>query len=289
MGWERHRFIDQERIVHDIICFICAKVAEEPIQAPCEHIFCTKCINQWFEEGHVSCPVDDCLLTPRDLKLPHRLTMQLINNLIIRCKNFPKGCQLMSKLEDIAQLVKHEEKRCPFSQELDLDAVKNEINGLKVICSELNEEINIRAMAIQDKNESLEEKEDRIKNLKNDIEETERVQQRIWKAFLLKLDRLSNMARLNTIKDSATISVHNTTKPKSNDNACKLSHICVSDHTSGGAHSFASPKCLKGTHTMLVDSARGFSCDICFSKKEKQPGWQCDECDDDFCFSCYPI
>ena len=288
MGWDRNRFVDEDKIVNDIICFICAKIAEDPQQAPCEHIFCNDCINNWLQEGNNSCPVDKECISHQDLKQPHRLTMQLINNLTIRCKHFSKGCKLLTKLEHMPQLVQHEEKGCPFYRKPDLGSVRKEINGLRMKCSALNAEINLRSMAIEDKDECLEEKEAKIEKLRNELEKTKRTQRRVWEKFGEKVDQLSKIVQLNTIKDSEIISVHNTTAPSTNENACKLSHICVSDHASGGAHQFASPKCLKG-HTMIIDSARAFSCDICFSRKENQPRWRCDECDDDFCFSCYPI
>ena len=307
MGWDRNRFVDQDKIVNDIICFICAKVAEDSKQAACEHIFCTECIDDWLEEGHDSCPVDKEHVSQGNLKQPHRLTLQLINNLTIHCKHFTKGCRLLTSLEHMPQLMEHEDTGCPFYRKVDLGTVRKEINGLRMKCSALNAEINLRAMAIEDKNGFLEEKEDKIEKLQKEFEETERSQKRVWKKFGEKVDQLSKMVQLNTIKDSETISVHRTVIPNTiqnerkprrlghvianssnNENECKLSHICVSDHSLGDAHEFASPKCLRG-HTMMIDSARPFSCDICFSRKENQPRWRCDECDDDFCFSCYPI
>ena len=301
MGWDRRRFIDHDSMVDAIICFICTNVVEDPVQTPCEHIFCNECITKWMEEGRVSCPVDECRLSLNELKPPHRLTMQLLNNLVVRCKHFSKGCRLLSKLEFMPQLIEHEEKGCPHSKPPDLVNAQRRIDALKRRNSELNDEVNLRAMAIEDKNGILDEKVDRIGHLKKEIELTKRTHQKVWKTFHEKIEQLSNMVNLNIIKDSTANVVlddnaqalppesENVARRNVDGNACKLSHICLSDHASGGTHQFAAPKCLRGTHTMIIDSARGFTCDICFSKKEKAPRWRCDECDDDFCFACYPI
>ena len=283
MGWDLQRFVERETIVEDIICSICKDVVQEPVQTPCDHVFCSECIILWLEEGRRNCPIDRQELTFEGLKPPNRVITQLINKLTIRCTNFEKGCRLLCKLEDILHLIEHEQNGCAFSENFDASGPKREVAALKRQNSELTVEKNLRSMAIEEKNKMINEKQSTISELEKKIMETKRTHQEVWRAFQGKIEQLSEMARQNIMEDSrVSVSTNNAAGD------CQLSHICMSDHEAGSPHVFASPKCLRG-HTMLIDAAMGFTCDLCFIKREREPRWRCDLCDDDFCFNCYPI
>ena len=351
MGWDIQRFVDRETIVQDIICSVCTDVVQEPVQTPCDHVFCSECIIRWLEEGRRTCPIDRQDLTFEVLKPPNRVITQLINKLTIRCRYFDKGCKLMCKLEDILHLMEHEQNGCPFSESSENSGPKREVAALKRQNSELTVEKNLRAMAIEEKNRLINEKQSEISDLEKRVVETKRTQQEVWRVFQGKIEQLANMARQNIVDDNRVSSdnrvflnnddrisnfsnnsdrvssMANTTDRASSDNrvflnnadritnwsnnadrvspltntsdrvsttaneaggACQLSHICMSDHEAGRPHVFAAPKCLRG-HTMIIDACHGFTCDLCFIKREREPRWRCDECDDDFCFNCYPI
>jgi len=50
MGYNINRFKNQD-INEEFICSICRDVLENPfVIDPCDHIFCSQCINQWIEE-----------------------------------------------------------------------------------------------------------------------------------------------------------------------------------------------------------------------------------------------
>ena len=118
MGWNITRFPDKDQIERegDLICSICTNVLEDPVQTPCSHVFCKKCIQKWLDTGSNNCPVDRELLTLNLLKPESRITMRRLNRLCIRCKNYSTGCRLMSLLEDMPRLMEHEANDCNVAE-----------------------------------------------------------------------------------------------------------------------------------------------------------------------------
>ena len=112
MGWDQERFVNKDTILTDLICTICNDVLKEPVQTPCEHCFCKTCITPWLQQGQNSCPVDRNPLTSYMLKTPNRMTMQLLNDLEIRCKNFTNECSFTTKLDNERNLTLHEIEHC---------------------------------------------------------------------------------------------------------------------------------------------------------------------------------
>lgn len=114
MGWDKDRFVNKDSILSDLICAICTDVISDPIQTPCEHCFCKSCISRWLEEEQKSCPIDRKQLTQEDLKKPNRVTLQLLSNLVVRCRYFVDGCGFTAKLENDNELNQHESESCPI-------------------------------------------------------------------------------------------------------------------------------------------------------------------------------
>merc|ERR1711962_316991 len=110
MGWETTRFLDKDTIIDCLIC--------------------KKCITQWLQGGQNSCPVDRERVTLAGLKTPNRITMQLLSNLIIRCKNYSERCTLMSKLENMPSLIEHENQGCKYTENNEANIARKEINAL---------------------------------------------------------------------------------------------------------------------------------------------------------------
>ena len=102
MGFEIDRFEDKDNIEKEIVCTICTEVVNDPVQTPCEHLFCKECITRWLTGDHgQNCPIDRQALSLNNLKPPGRMTRKLFDKLIIKCKNFSEGCKLMAKYEDM--------------------------------------------------------------------------------------------------------------------------------------------------------------------------------------------
>ena len=112
MGWNIDRFIENERIMNDLVCSICTDVVQDAVQTPCQHVFCRDCIKQWLDGGKRICPVDRQKLTSPDLKPLDRFKKQFLDKLIVKCINHTEGCRLMARYEDMAQLIEHECNKC---------------------------------------------------------------------------------------------------------------------------------------------------------------------------------
>lgn len=55
MGYDLERFVGY--VNEGLLCCVCRDVLEDPLQAPCEHAFCSSCIHGWLIH-HNSCPED---------------------------------------------------------------------------------------------------------------------------------------------------------------------------------------------------------------------------------------
>lgn len=82
MGYDIARFVD--KIDENFHCIICTTVLENPVQSPCEHIFCNDCIITWLTVKN-TCPADQCLLRVEDLKSVPRYFRNLLDKMKIRC------------------------------------------------------------------------------------------------------------------------------------------------------------------------------------------------------------
>lgn len=82
MGYELTRFIGE--IDEELKCSICTIVLEEPMQTPCEHLFCCECIKGWVAVDR-SCPVDRQSLTSDSFKPAARYLRNMLGKLDIQC------------------------------------------------------------------------------------------------------------------------------------------------------------------------------------------------------------
>jgi len=164
MGWNIDRFIAKESIVDEFICAICTDVVENPVQTPCQHLFCNECIRRWINEGHRTCPEDRQALTANVLKTPNRLTNQFLNKLIVRCKNFTDGCRLMSTYEDMPQLCEHERSQC--------QVVQNAL--VREVCDQFEAEANNFKKKIADLEATILDKKKIVAQLEKKILEQEK-------------------------------------------------------------------------------------------------------------------
>lgn len=82
MGYDLKRFVKQ--VDDELICPICDKVVKNPRQTPCEHIFCSNCIETWLKcMDH--CPVDSVSLKYKDLKPTPRYFRNMVDKMETRC------------------------------------------------------------------------------------------------------------------------------------------------------------------------------------------------------------
>uniref|UniRef100_A0A8D0EQU5 RING-type domain-containing protein n=1 Tax=Strix occidentalis caurina TaxID=311401 RepID=A0A8D0EQU5_STROC len=81
MGYDIERFVGY--VNEGLLCSICRDVLEDPLQAPCEHAFCTACIHGWLVH-HSNCPEDRQMIDVSLLRPLYRYTIIL---LYLHCKN----------------------------------------------------------------------------------------------------------------------------------------------------------------------------------------------------------
>ncbi|XP_007556262.1 RING finger protein 151 [Poecilia latipinna] len=108
MGFDLERFVGY---VNDgLLCCVCRDVLERPLQAPCEHAYCSACISSWLLHHH-SCPEDRLPLDVSSLRPLYRYMRNDLNRLQIRCVNAGQGCEVVCSLESLHS---HEDE-CEFS------------------------------------------------------------------------------------------------------------------------------------------------------------------------------
>ncbi|XP_046353325.2 E3 ubiquitin-protein ligase PDZRN3-like isoform X2 [Haliotis rufescens] len=97
MGFDTEKFVNG--ITDDKKCALCHGVLDNPVRAPCHHVFCSGCILPWVVR-HGSCPLKCQTLTPGDLEnvLPLR---QVILHLRVKCDFTERGCTEILRLTDL--------------------------------------------------------------------------------------------------------------------------------------------------------------------------------------------
>ena len=175
MGFEIDRFVDKDNIVEEIVCTICTEVVKDPVQTPCEHLFCKECITKWLTGEHEkNCPIDRQAVSLNDLKPPSRMTRKLFDKLIIKCKNFSEGCKLMAKYEDMPHLIKHETEECHVDQNLCMAKLQEENDELK-------KKVAIQNSKLSEFTKIIPEMERKIQEQQNIIVQSREKNQKAWK------------------------------------------------------------------------------------------------------------
>lgn len=92
MGYDLERFVGY--VNEGLLCCVCRDVLERPLQAPCEHAYCSACISSWLLHHH-SCPEDRLPLDASGLKplyrsvctsgFPTTFEHEIVNRECFRC------------------------------------------------------------------------------------------------------------------------------------------------------------------------------------------------------------
>ncbi|XP_075997241.1 E3 ubiquitin-protein ligase PDZRN3-B isoform X2 [Genypterus blacodes] len=99
MGFELDRF--NGTVDPDFKCNLCNKVLEDPLTTPCGHVFCAGCVLPWVVQQS-SCPVKCQRISTKELN--HVLPLKnLILKLEIKCDNHARGCDVVVKLQHLAE------------------------------------------------------------------------------------------------------------------------------------------------------------------------------------------
>ncbi|XP_060756901.1 RING finger protein 151 [Neoarius graeffei] len=108
MGYDMERFVGY--VNEGLLCCVCRDVLEDPLQAPCEHAFCSTCIHAWLV-NHQNCPEDRLPLSIANLRPLYRYMRNDLARLQLKCMYRSQGCEVICALESIHR---HEEQ-CDFA------------------------------------------------------------------------------------------------------------------------------------------------------------------------------
>ncbi|GFT31797.1 e3 ubiquitin-protein ligase PDZRN3-B [Trichonephila clavipes] len=185
----------------ELICSICRSVFCDPVQSPCNHVFCRSCINKWLENNR-NCPICRKRTTRYTVQEVLPLIKNMIMKLNLRCHNMERGCEEKFPLEASEAHLKvcvYETVRCGnrpckemlFRKDMPDHELKNcphryircQTCCLKVQSVQPDKHNCIKALKkrLKEKNDLIKKKMNKIKELQTEIrnlkEAAERVEQ----------------------------------------------------------------------------------------------------------------
>eukprot|EP00899_Mesostigma_viride_P006151 jgi/Mesvir1/15537/Mv03187-RA.1 len=93
------RVIKPQPVPEDLVCAICTGVLQDPVEGPCEHIFCRKCLVGWLQRSNNnSCPTCRQPLMPSTIRQAHRVVRNQLDAVEVTCENAARGCQAVIAL-----------------------------------------------------------------------------------------------------------------------------------------------------------------------------------------------
>ncbi|KAF8792971.1 uncharacterized protein LOC129968623 [Argiope bruennichi] len=98
----------------ELICSVCRSVFCDPVQSPCNHVFCRTCINRWLESNR-NCPICRKRTTKYTVQEVVPIVKNMIMKLTLYCHNKEKGCKEKFTLESCEGHLKvcsYEKVRC---------------------------------------------------------------------------------------------------------------------------------------------------------------------------------
>uniref|UniRef100_A0A8C5SMI5 Ligand of Numb protein X 2-like n=1 Tax=Laticauda laticaudata TaxID=8630 RepID=A0A8C5SMI5_LATLA len=105
---DNHLYNFQDEVDDDLTCHICLQPLLQPMDTPCGHTYCFRCLENFMQE-HSFCPMDRKKLSFQNCRKSSLLVRNLLDKLIVLCP-FQEDCaQTMQRCE----LEAHLQNRCP--------------------------------------------------------------------------------------------------------------------------------------------------------------------------------
>ncbi|KAH1165076.1 ligand of Numb protein X 2-like [Mauremys mutica] len=105
---DNHLYNFQDEVDDELVCHICLQPLLQPMDTPCGHTYCFKCLENFMQEYNF-CPMDRKKLSFQHCRKSSLLVRNLLDKLTILCP-FQKECQqTMQRCE----LEAHLQNRCP--------------------------------------------------------------------------------------------------------------------------------------------------------------------------------
>lgn len=105
---ENHLYNYQAEVDDDLVCHICLQPLLQPLDTPCGHTFCCKCLRNFLQEKDF-CPLDRKRLHFKLCKKSSILVHKLLDKLLVLCP-FSSVCQDVMQRCDLEA---HLKNRCP--------------------------------------------------------------------------------------------------------------------------------------------------------------------------------
>ncbi|KAM7390495.1 hypothetical protein PAMA_008583 [Pampus argenteus] len=110
-SWENHLYNYRLEVDDDLVCHICLQPLVQPLDTPCGHTFCARCLRSFLQERDF-CPLDRTRLQLQACRRSSILVHKLLDKLSVSCPLTPV-CSLSMPRCDLEAHLKH---RCPGTQ-----------------------------------------------------------------------------------------------------------------------------------------------------------------------------
>ncbi|KAK1884927.1 Ligand of Numb protein X 2 [Dissostichus eleginoides] len=107
-SWENHLYNYRLEVDDDLVCHICLQPLVQPLDTPCGHTFCARCLRSFLKERDF-CPLDRTRLQLPACRRSSILVHKLLDKLSVSCPLTPL-CSLSMPRCDLEAHLKH---RCP--------------------------------------------------------------------------------------------------------------------------------------------------------------------------------
>ncbi|XP_015924360.2 uncharacterized protein [Parasteatoda tepidariorum] len=173
----------------ELVCSICQAIFCDPVQSPCNHVFCRTCIAKWLETNR-NCPICRKRTTRTTLQEVVPIVKNMIMKLILRCHNSERGCKAKFPLESCESHVKdcpyelvqcknkpckqmfvrkdikdHETNSC-FHSVVRCDSCRLKVSCRSLLTHNCVDELRVR---LKGKDEKLKEYREKLKKLKEEL------------------------------------------------------------------------------------------------------------------------
>lgn len=105
---DNHLYNFQDEVDDELVCHICLQPLLQPMDTPCGHTYCFKCLENFMQE-YTFCPMDRKKLSFQHCRKSSLLVRNLLDKLIVLCPFQDECKQSMQRCE----LEAHLQNRCP--------------------------------------------------------------------------------------------------------------------------------------------------------------------------------
>uniref|UniRef100_A0A3B5QCP7 Ligand of numb-protein X 2a n=1 Tax=Xiphophorus maculatus TaxID=8083 RepID=A0A3B5QCP7_XIPMA len=107
-SWENHLYNYRLEVDDDLVCHICLQPLVQPLDTPCGHTFCARCLRSFLQERDF-CPLDRTRLQLQACRRSSILVHKLLDKLSVTCPLSPV-CSLSMPRCDLEAHLKHRER-----------------------------------------------------------------------------------------------------------------------------------------------------------------------------------